>query len=56
MRRYLIIPGIGSSRIHIVDTADPRQPKMHKVIEPKEIIGKTKLTAPHTVHCLGDAG
>src|SRR5262249_19053114 len=54
LRRYLIVPGLGSSRIHIVDTANPREPKMHKVIEPKEVVGKTKLTAPHTVHCLGD--
>jgi selenium-binding protein 1 len=54
LRRYLIVPGLGSSRIHVVDTANPREPKMHKVIEPKEVIGKAKLTAPHTVHCLGD--
>ncbi len=53
-RRYLVIPGVLSSRIHIVDTMNPRAPKMHKVIEPAEIIGKTKLTTPHTVHCLAD--
>jgi methanethiol oxidase len=53
-RRYLIVPGLVSSRIHVIDTADARQPKMHKVIEPQEIIAKTKLTAPHTVHCLSD--
>jgi selenium-binding protein 1 len=53
-RRYLIVPGFVSGRIHIVDTADPRAPKMHKVIEPKEVVAKTKLTAPHTVHCLAD--
>ena len=33
---------------------DPRKPKLHKVIEPDEIVRKTKLTAPHTVHCLAD--
>jgi methanethiol oxidase len=27
---------------------------MHKVIEPAEVIGKSKLTSPHTVHCLAD--
>ena len=43
-RRYLIVPGFGSSRIHIVDTADPRAPKLHKVIEPEEIKAKTNLT------------
>jgi selenium-binding protein 1 len=53
-RRYLVIPGLASSRIHVIDTANPREPKMHKVIEPNEIIGKTRLTTPHTVHCLSD--
>ncbi len=53
-RRYLIIPGLVSSRIHVVDTKNPREPKMHKVIEPVEVINKTKLTSPHTVHCLAD--
>lgn len=53
-RRYLIIPGLVSSRIHVIDTMNPREPKMHKVIEPDEVIRKTKLTAPHTVHCLAD--
>src|SRR5262245_9523367 len=53
-RRYLIIPGLVSGRIHIVDTENPREPKLHKVIEPEDIVRKTKLTAPHTVHCLSD--
>ena len=53
-RRYLIIPGLVSGRIHIVDTENPKQPKLHKVIEPEEVVKKTKLTAPHTVHCLAD--
>ena len=53
-RRYLIIPGLASSRIHIVDTMNPREPKMQNVIEPAEVIAKSKLTAPHTVHCLAD--
>lgn len=53
-RRFLIIPGLVSSRIHIVDTSDPRAPKLHKVIEPKEVIEKAGLTGPHTVHCLAD--
>lgn len=53
-RRYLIVGGQRSSRIHIIDTADERAPKIHKVIEPEEIVAKTNLTAPHTVHCLPD--
>jgi selenium-binding protein 1 len=51
-RRYLIVPGLRSSRIHVIDAADPRAPKLHKVIEPEQIAAKTNLSAPHTVHCL----
>jgi methanethiol oxidase len=51
-RRYLVVPGTHSSRIHIVDTRpDPRRPELVKVIEPEEVIGKTGYAAPHTVHC-----
>ncbi len=53
-RRYLIVPGLVSGRIHVVDTENPRGPRLHKVIEPEEVVRKTKLTAPHTVHCLAD--
>ncbi len=53
-RRFLVVPGLKSSRIHIVDCADPRAPKLHKVIEPQEIKSKANLSAPHTVHCLAD--
>jgi selenium-binding protein 1 len=53
-RRYLIIPGLVSGRIHIVDTANPGKPKLHKVIEQDEVVRKTRLTSPHTVHCLSD--
>jgi selenium-binding protein 1 len=54
-RRFMVIPGQRSSRIYIVDTADPKAPKLHKVIEPEEIKAKTNLSAPHTVHCLADS-
>ena len=51
-RRYLIIPGIRSSRIYIVDTRpDARQPKIVKIIEPEEVLRKTGYSRPHTVHC-----
>jgi selenium-binding protein 1 len=53
-RRFLVIPGLRSSRIYIVDTIDPRAPKLHHIIEPEEIRAKTNLTAPHTVHCLAN--
>src|SRR5262245_60722175 len=51
-RRYLLVPGMRSSRIHVLDTApDPRQPRLVKVIEAEEIIRKTGYSRPHTVHC-----
>ncbi len=51
-RRYLVIPGIRSSRIYIVDTQpDPRRPHIVKVIEPEEVLRKTGYSRPHTVHC-----
>jgi methanethiol oxidase len=51
-RRYLVVPGIKSSRIHIVDTKpDPRKPKIIKVIEPSVLAERTGYSRPHTVHC-----
>jgi len=51
-RRYLVVPGLRSSRIHVVDThPDPRQPKLVKVIEPEEVARKTGYSRPHTSHC-----
>jgi selenium-binding protein 1 len=51
-RRYLVVPGINSSRIHILDTkSDPRRPEMVKVIEPDTLAKKTGYASPHTVHC-----
>jgi methanethiol oxidase len=52
-RSHLIVPGFRSSRIHILNVADdPRRPTIEKVIEPEEIVAKTGLTRPHTVHCM----
>src|SRR5215207_826068 len=51
-RRYLVVPGLRSSRIHILDTKpDPRAPVIVKVIEPEEVADKAGYTRPHTVHC-----
>src|ERR1700675_3617370 len=51
-RRYLVVPGMRSSRIHILDTKpDPRSPKIVKVIEADELAERTGYTRPHTVHC-----
>jgi selenium-binding protein 1 len=53
-RRFLVIPGLRSGRIHFVDVSNPRKPRLHNVIEPQTIAEKTNLSAPHTVHCRGD--
>jgi methanethiol oxidase len=51
-RRYLVVPGINSSRIHILDTRpDPHNPKIVKVIEPETLAARTGYASPHTVHC-----
>ena len=51
-RRYLIVPGINSSRIYILDTKnDPKNPEIIKVIEPETIAERTGYSGPHTVHC-----
>lgn len=55
-RRYLIVPGINSSRIHVIDTkADPRRPELIKVIDGETLAQRTGYSAPHTVHCGPDA-
>jgi selenium-binding protein 1 len=51
-RRYLVVPGLRSSRIHILDIKpDPRNPKIVRVIEPEEIFGRTRYSRFHTIHC-----
>jgi len=51
-RRYLLVPGLRSSRFHIIDTKpDPRQPQIVKVIEPETVAARTGYSRPHTIHC-----
>jgi selenium-binding protein 1 len=51
-RRYLIVPGLRSSRIHILDTkSTPREPKIVRVLEPGEVAERSGYTRPHTIHC-----
>lgn len=52
-RQHLIVPGQRSSRIHVVDTNDRRDPQLETVIEPEEVF-EYDLSAPHTVHCIPD--
>lgn len=52
-REHLVVPGLRSSNVHIVNVgADPRRPEIVKVIPGDEIKRKTGLSAPHTVHCM----
>jgi selenium-binding protein 1 len=51
-RRYLIVPGLRSSRIHVIDTKpDPRQPHIVKVIAAEELAARAGYSRPHTIHC-----
>src|SRR3989441_8296648 len=51
-RRYLIVPGLRSSRTYVLDTKpDPRQPQVVRTIEADELASKAGYSRPHTVHC-----
>ncbi len=51
-RRYLVVPGTHSSRIHIIDTKpDPRRPELVSAISGETVMATTGYSAPHTVHC-----
>lgn len=52
MRRYLIVPGLKSGNIHVIDAHEPRKLKLVKTIAGSDVAKKTNLSAPHTVHCL----
>jgi selenium-binding protein 1 len=51
-RDTLIVPGVRSSRVYVVDVSNPRKPEVAKVIESEEIKEKTGYSGPHTVHCM----
>jgi selenium-binding protein 1 len=51
-RRYLVVPGLRSSRIYILDIKpDPRNPKIVKTIEPEEVFARARYSRFHTIHC-----
>lgn len=51
-RRYLVVPGLRSSRIYILDTKpDPARPTLVHTVEPDEIAERAGYSRPHTVHC-----
>ncbi|WP_250006975.1 selenium-binding family protein [Actinoplanes sp. M2I2] len=50
-RRYLIVPGLRSSRIYVIDTKDdPRAPRVVKEI-PAQDLAAAGYSRPHTIHC-----
>jgi selenium-binding protein 1 len=51
-RRYLVVPGLRSSRIYILDTLqNPAAPKVVKVIGADDLAKRSDYSRPHTVHC-----
>ena len=51
-RRYLIVPGIRSSRIYVLDTKpDPHKPRVVREITAEELAAKAGYSRPHTIHC-----
>jgi selenium-binding protein 1 len=51
-RRYLVVPGLRSSRIYILDIKpDPRNPKIVKTIEAEEVFARAHYSRFHTIHC-----
>ena len=51
-RRYLIVPGLRSSNIHILDTKpNAREPKLIRTITAQELAERAGYSRPHTVHC-----
>ena len=51
-RRYLVVPGLRSSRLHIIDTkSNPRKPELTKVIDADTLAKRAGYSRPHTTHC-----
>jgi selenium-binding protein 1 len=51
-RRYLVVPGLRSSRTYVLDTKpDPRHPRVVRAIEAEELAAKAGYSRPHTLHC-----
>jgi selenium-binding protein 1 len=51
-RRYLIVPGLRSSRTYILDTRpDPKTPQVVREIGADELANKAGYSRPHTLHC-----
>jgi selenium-binding protein 1 len=55
-RRYLVVPGLRSSRLYVIDTQpDPRRLRVVKTISPDDVMTHSGYSRPHTIHCGPDA-
>jgi selenium-binding protein 1 len=55
-RRYLVVPGLYSSNIYIIDVKDdPLRPRIVKTIDAAHVRDRAGYERPHTVHCGPDA-
>ncbi|UQI45020.1 selenium-binding family protein [Streptomyces sp. HU2014] len=51
-RRYLLVPGLRSSRLYVFDThPDPARPRLVRTVEPGELAARAGYSRPHTLHC-----
>jgi methanethiol oxidase len=51
-RRYLLVPGLRSSRTYVLDTQpDPLHPRVVRTIEAEELASRAGYSRPHTIHC-----
>ncbi|GGI83599.1 selenium-binding protein [Saccharopolyspora subtropica] len=51
-RRYLLLPGLRSSNIHVFDThPDPRRPRLSRTVTAAELAAAAGYSRPHTLHC-----
>ncbi|WP_263251692.1 selenium-binding family protein [Saccharopolyspora rosea] len=51
-RRYLLVPGLRSSRLYVFDTRpDPKQPRLVKTVDAAELATGAGYSRPHTLHC-----
>ncbi|HKN97827.1 MAG TPA: selenium-binding protein SBP56-related protein [Pseudonocardiaceae bacterium] len=51
-RRYLLLPGLRSSDIHVYDTQpDPRQPTLVRTVPAGQLAEQAGYSRPHTLHC-----
>jgi 56kDa selenium binding protein (SBP56) len=51
-RRYLIVPGLRSSGLYVLDTQpDPAAPQVTNLLGPEELGKRANYSRPHTVHC-----